>query len=148
IPMDKRVLFTSREVRQNVGPVEEYLIRIPADVLKPAGIPMPVDRSVAREEPQVMVSKLRQAVEFHVAVADETRNIAAARVDTARKLARATDAVVESRITESLTGMNAQQAELLNFVPPGAKPEPTVWRTAKRNIENDVNSNPIAGYLV
>jgi len=100
VPMDQRVLFTSTDVRQIVGPVEEYLIRIPAEALKPAGIPVPVDRSVAREEPQVMLSKLRQAVEFRVAVADETRNIAGARVDTARKLAKATDAVVESRITE------------------------------------------------
>jgi hypothetical protein len=148
LPIQKRVLFTSTDIRQTAGRMEEYLIRIRAEVLDPAGIPVPVDASVAREEPKTLLARLRQAVDLRVAVADEARNIAAARVNAARNLAKATDAIVESRLIEWLTGMTAEQAERLNFVPPGAKPEPTVWRTARRKIENHVNSNPIAGYLV
>src|SRR5262249_60225014 len=69
-------------------------------------------------------------------------------VNAARNLAKQTDGVVESRLIESLTGMNAEQAKKLNFILPGAKPEPIVWGTAKTSIEQHVNSNPIAGYLV
>ena len=146
--LDKRVIFTSTDVRDKAGPIEEYLIRISAEVLRPLGIPVPVDPLVAREGPQAAMAKLRQAVDFRVAVADEARNITAARVDAARNLAKAMDAVVEARMTEFLTGMTPKQADRLNFVLPGAKPEPIVWRTTNDGIKKNVNTTPITGYLV
>jgi hypothetical protein len=142
-----RPLFIS-PIRKIAGRAEEYLIELPDQKLQEAGIPLPIDPSVAKEEPQALIRKLRQAVHFRVALADETRNIAAARVDAARNLAKATDAVVEARMMEFLTGMTAEESKRLNFVPPGANPEGVVWDTAKRNIESHVNSNPVAGYLV
>src|SRR5260370_3710064 len=143
-----RVIFSSRDLRQNAGRREQYLIQIPAAALDKVGIPVPLDPSVAKEQPQTVVGNMKQAMDVHTAIAQGTMAIASQQVNAVRTSAQQMDALVESRIVESLTGVTAQQADQLNIVLPGADPEATTWKTVNRTIENVVNTSTMAGYVV
>jgi len=143
-----RILYTSSELRRDAGRTEQYLIRLPGDVLTRAGVPIPLDPAVARHDARAVVSKVAQAAAWRTELEQETRKLAAARVADAREEARRTDDIVEQRLIESLTGVTAEEAQRLNIVPPGKKTEEVVWATAVRRIEK-VNDEPaVTGYLV
>lgn len=143
-----RVLYTSGEIRQNAGRTEQYLIRLPTAVLQRAGVPLPVDPTIARDAPQAAVSKISQAVSYRVEIEQETKKVAAQQVVRARQQHEETETIIERRLLESLTGVTAAQAEELNIVPPGGNTQNVVWKTVNDGIENVINTGPLAGYLV
>ena len=79
----------------------------------------------------------------------QAKQIAASQVDANRLQASQLDTLVESRLIESLTGVTAAEAERLNIVMPGVKPERTVWKTVNRGIDKVINTKgPLVGYIV
>jgi hypothetical protein len=143
-----RVLYTSSDIRQDAGRTEEYLIRLSAEALKRIGIPIPLEPAVAKEDALKVTSKLAASVAWRAKVVKESRKIAAARVATAREETRRTDDIVERRLRESLMGMTAEEAERLNIVPAGERPERAVWGTAQRRVATMNGQPPVTGYLV
>jgi hypothetical protein len=144
-----RVLFTATEIRQNAGRQEEYLIRISADALTKAGVPVPLDPALAREETPSVIGKMSQSVAHRADLDEETRKIAERHVKRARDQAQQTESTLHSRLLESLTGYTADEAARLNIVMPGAKPEPVVWNAINVGIDTVVNTRPArVSYLV
>jgi hypothetical protein len=144
---ESRVLFTSLDLRWNAGRTEQYLIRISGDALQKAGIAVPLDPTVAREETQVAVGKMQQAVDQRMTLEQQTRNVLAQQVDVARTSSQTVDPVVGGRLMASVTGVTAEEAQQLNIVPPGVKPQEVTWKSANTGIEK-VNASSIAGYVV
>ncbi|TMK70218.1 MAG: hypothetical protein E6G50_09435 [Actinobacteria bacterium] len=91
---------------------------------------------------------MKQAIDYHVAIAAEGKTIAAQQVDAVRANAQQIDSAVEGKLLESFTGVSAAEAAQLNIVLPGDQPQPTVWNTVNRTIEQKVNPSTIAGYVV
>lgn len=145
---ESRNLLTSVAVVANAGRTEEAIFRIPGAVLTKAGIPLPLDPATAKQEPEAAAGTMRQAMDYHTAVTTEVRTIAAQQVEVSRQAAQQTDALVESRLVQSLTGVTPEQAARLNIVPPASSPAATVWSTVNRTIEDTVNATTIAGYVV
>jgi hypothetical protein len=143
-----RVLYTSRAIRQNAGRIEQYLIRIPGDVLKKAGVPLPLDPAVASEGSRSVIGKFEQAVVYRKDIQTETRRIAAKQVDAAREQHEATVRTVESKVIESLIGVTAEEARRLRIVMPGGKPEPVLFNAVNDGITGSINQRRLAGYLV
>jgi hypothetical protein len=143
-----RVLYTSRDIRQNAGRTEQYFIRIPGEVLKKAGVPLPLDPSVAKEESRSVIGKFEQAVTYRKDIETETRKIAAKQVNAAREQHEATAKVVESKLIESLIGVNEEEAKRLRIVMPNMKPEPMMFEAYNDGITNSVNARRLAGYLI
>lgn len=146
--LQTRTLYTSAEIRQDAGRTEEYLIRLPDELLTKAGVVLPVDPAVAREGVTGVVAKLEQAQAWRKDVAKETKRLASERVAAAREGVRKLDTLVEKRVVEALTGMTAEQARARNIVPPGDAVAPMVWRAAGKRIEK-ANAQPApTGWLV
>jgi hypothetical protein len=143
-----RVLYTSRDIRQNAGRTEQYLIRIPGDALKKAGVPLPLDPSVAKEESRSVIGKFEQAVTYRKDIETETRRIATKQVTAAREAHETTAKVVENKLLESLIGVTAEEAQKLRIVMPNASPIPTMYQAYTEGIENSINSKRRAGYLI
>ncbi len=144
-----RVLFSATEIRQNAGRNEEYLIRVSVDALTKAGIPVPLDPAVAKEQTQTVIGRMDQAVSYRADLDSETRKLAARHVAIAREQSAQTERVLHTRLIESLTGYTAAEADRLNIVMPGAKPEPVVWNAVNVSIDNVVNKKPAqVSYLV
>ena len=144
-----RVLFTATEIRQNAGRQEEYLIRIGADALTKAGIAVPLDPALAREETTSVIGKMSQAVAHRADLDKETRRIAVQHVKRAREQAQQTEHTLHTRLIESLTGFTAEEAARLNIVMPGEKPEPVVWNAINLGIDRVINTRPPrVSYLV
>lgn len=142
-----RVLYTSRDIRQNAGRTEQYLIRIPGDVLKKAGVPLPLDPAVAKEESRSVIGKLEQAVTYRKDIETETRRIAAKQVDAARTQHEATAKTVESKLIESLIGVTAEDAKKLRIVMPNQPAEPMMFEAFNDGI-TDSNARKVSGYLI
>src|SRR5205085_2225248 len=147
--VSSRVLFSSQDLRPLAdGTEQQFLVRVPGDALTKAGIPLPVDPSVAKEPSQTVIGKMKQAIDYHVAIAAEGKTIAAQQVEAVRANAQQIDSAVEGKLLESFTGVSAAEAAQLNIVLPGDQPQPTVWNTVNRTIEQKVNPSTIAGYVV
>jgi hypothetical protein len=144
---ESRVLYTSRDIRQNAGRTEQYLIRIPGDVLKKAGVPLPLDPSVAKEEFRSVIGKFEQAVMYRNDVETETRKIAAQQVTAAREQHEAMAKVVESRLIESLIGVNAEDAAKLRIAMPNTNPQPIMFEAFNAGILTSNNRRQV-GYLI
>lgn len=142
-----RVLYTSRDIRQNAGRTEQYLIRIPGDVLKKAGVPLPLDPSVAKEESRSVIGKFEQAVIYRKDIETETRRIAAQQVTAAREQHEATAKVVENRLIESLIGVNAEEAAKLRIAMPNTNPQPIMFEAFNAGILTSNNRRHV-GYLI
>jgi hypothetical protein len=143
-----RVLYSSSDIRMDAGRTEQYLIRLPGDALSRAGVSLPQDAAVAREETRSVVAKLTRAANFRADLETESRKIAAARIGAVRDQAKRTDEVVERRLVESLTGLTEKESLALNIVPPGKTTEKVVWESAGRRI-GKLNGKPaVTGYLV
>lgn len=149
LDLKSRLLFTSEQIRGNAGRIEQYLIRLPGAVLTKAGVPLPVDPTIAKETVQAALGKLADAVAYRVELDQQSKKIAASRVSAARAEAKQADALVETRFVESLTGMTAVEAEKLNMVMPGQKAADVAWRATSKRIDNVINIRPpIVGYIV
>lgn len=147
IDEESRVLFTSRDIRQNAGRTEQYLIRIPGDVLKKAGVPLPLDPAVAREESRSVIGKFEQAVIYRKDIETETRKIAVQQVTAAREQHEARATVVENRLIESLIGVNAEDAAKLRIAMPNTDPQPIMFAAFNAGIMSS-NNRRHAGYLI
>jgi hypothetical protein len=143
-----RTLYTDPEPRLNAGATEQYVIRIPSDALTAAGVPIPLDPSVAPQQAQAVVANMQQAMDFHVSVSGETRTIATQQVAAARQAVQPVDAAVESSFLGVLTQAAPGQPSLPNVVAPGAAPQASTWSAANRTIAQTVNTTSIAGYVV
>jgi hypothetical protein len=143
-----RTLYVSPEICQNAGRTEQRLIRIPAELLKKAGVPVPIDPAVAREEAGTVIGKLNQAVSYRADLEMETQKIAAREVERARKRHTDTIAKVQTRVVESLVGVSTEDARKLRIVMPGQKAESVAYDAINENIVKRVNAKPLAGYLV
>ncbi len=144
----KRILYVSPEICQNAGRTEQRLIRLPGDTLTRAGVPLPLDPTLAREEGTSLKGKLNQAVSYHLDIQAETRRIAAERVTEVRQQHAETAHAIEAKMFETLVGLNGADARKLNVVMPGQSAAPVMYDTINRTIEQHVNSGPVAGYLL
>lgn len=144
-----QILFTSPVLRQNAGRTESYLIRIPAKKLEEAGISVPIASSLMAEEPNAVIHNMTQVVTQRSIIEKEVQKIAGKQVAAARQKSQKIEAEIESRFIEKLTGVPAQLAERLNFVPPGGDVEKVAYNTLNKSIEKDFNTRPaVAGYIV
>jgi hypothetical protein len=142
-----RVLFKSGEIRQ-AGRIEQCLISIPAEVLRQAGVPLPIDPSAATPDTRTSVNKLSQAVGQRLEFQEEARKLAAQQITRVRAEAEEIDHVVERRLIETLTGVTEAQAKRLNIVMPGGDVQATMWSTVNKNIEERINAGPLVGHVV
>ena len=142
-----RVLFNSGEIRQ-ASRIEQCLISIPAEVLKQAGVPLPIDPSAATPDTRTSINKLSQAVGQRLEFQDGARKLAAQQITRVRAEAEETDLVVERRLIETLTGVTEAQAKRLNIVMPGGDVQDTTWSTVNKNIEERINAGPLVGHVV
>jgi len=142
-----RVLYASSRVCGNAGRTEQRLIRIPEEALKKAGVPLPIDPAIAKEQSKAVIGKLNQSMTFHLDVESETRKIAAKRIANERIKQQEITHAVEARVYESLTGVSSADAERLRYVMPGKSATP-VMNASINNTIAKVNSGPIAGYLL
>ena len=143
-----RVLFTSSHIRHDAGRTEEYLIRLPRDILENAGISTPVELVQPRENAETVVERLKRAETWRADIKESARKLAETRVSAARDAARKIDNVVEERLIESLGGLTPGDTTLTNIVPPGGDTEQVVWEATGRRIAA-LNAQPdVVGYLV
>lgn len=143
-----RVLYTSRDIRQGAGRTEQYLIRIPGEVLKKTGVPLPLDPSVAKEESRSVIGKITQAVKYRQDIETETRRIATEHVAAARQQHESVAKAVESKLIESLIGVRAEDAEKLRIVMPGAEPATVMYKAYNDGIAGRINAQRRTGYLI
>jgi hypothetical protein len=143
-----RTLYVSPEICQNAGRTEQRLIRIPAEALKTAGVPLPLDASVAREQAASVKGKLNQAMSHHLDVQTETKRIAVDRVAELRVQHAATAQAIESKVVQTLMGMTEADARRLNIVMPGQETAPVMYASINKTIAEKVNVAPLAGYLL
>ncbi|MEO8018238.1 MAG: hypothetical protein ABI769_10520 [Pseudomonadota bacterium] len=143
-----RVLYVSPEICQNAGRTEQRLIRISAETLKKAGVPLPLDPSVAKEESGAVIGKLNQAAVYRADIETATRKIAADQVAKVRAQHQQTAQQVQTKVIESLIGVTTADAKKLRIVMPGEKPEAMHYETMNQNIAELVNTAPLAGYLI
>lgn len=147
VDIAKRVLFVASEVCGNAGRTEERLIRIPEEALKAAGMRLPIDAAVVKEQSKTAIGQLTQAITFQQDVEAESRKIASAQVAKERSQQQEIVDAVEARVFESLTGVSAPDAARLRIVMPG-EPATRVMNASINKTIASVNSAPIAGYLV
>ena len=142
-----RVLHVSSKVCGNTGRTEQRLIRLPENALKKAGVPLPIDPAIAKEQSKAVIGKLNQAITFHLNVESETKKIAAERIANERNQQEEITRAVEARVYESLTGVSSADAKRLRLVMPG-EPVTPVMNASINNTIAKVNSGPLAGYLL
>jgi hypothetical protein len=143
-----RTLYESPTPRINASPSEEFVIAIPTATLTAAGIPFPLDPSVASQRSQAVVQDMQQMLAYHVAVTDGQQTLAAQQVSAVRTAAQAIDSAAESSFLAALSKVSAADAARFNVVPPGAPVEQTVWPTVNNTIEQTVNNSSRAGYVI
>ncbi|HEX2871775.1 MAG TPA: hypothetical protein VHP33_10970 [Polyangiaceae bacterium] len=144
----KRLLFTSKDVRFDAGRVEEYLIRLPRDLLLKAGIEVPSSEDFSGAHAADVSKKLQKVSAWRKEVAKEVRRMATEKVTAARAEAKKADSVVREKMLDRLTGMTAAEAAKANVVRPGQDSARTVWNVAKKRLAK-VNANGgMVGYLV
>jgi hypothetical protein len=143
-----RILYESPTPRVNASPSEEFVIAVPTATLTAAGIPFPLDPSVASQRSQAVIQDMQQMLAYHTAVTGGQQTLATQQVSAVRTAAQAVDAAAESSLLAALSTVSAADAARFNVVPPGAPVEQTVWPTVSNTIEQTVNNSSRAGYVI
>jgi hypothetical protein len=143
-----RILHVSNEVRQNAATAEAYIIRISSAKLVAAGLTLPTAVHLDTEEPTAVVLKVNQAVSRQVKINQEVQKIAAQQVAAERARALQVEKQIESSLVEKLTGVPAQLAERLNYVPPGGNVETAMYAAINKTIDGSINKSPPAQSFV
>lgn len=148
-PGNAKVLHMSKDIRQNAGVNETYIVRIPTATLAEAGITAPTGITLEVEEPEAVKQKLSQAVARRVTIRKEVQKIAAEQVDAERERVARVEQAVETGLLEKLTGVPAHLADRFNYVPPGGDVEAAMFSAVTKTITNTINETTEAkGYLV
>lgn len=148
-PGDAKVLHVSKDIRQNAGVTETYVIRIPNAKLAEIGITAPTGVTFEVEEPEAVKQKLKLAVTRQVTIRNEVQKIAAQQVAAERARVAEVEQAVETKLLEKLTGVPARLADRFNYVPPGGDVEAAMFTAANKTIGERINTTPPAkAYIV
>lgn len=150
---DPRILFASVALRENAGRTEQYLIRLTAEQLEKAGVPLPTTPNDEIEEPQRTVQRIVRANSRLDAIDQGFRSIDKQRVEQIRQTALGFQTKVRpafrrmlSRVPETLVDPDA-------FVAPGESVFEKGNAIIRRGIEQVVNSDdpkvraPVTGFV-
>ncbi len=144
-----QILYVANNVRQNAGRSEQYLIKLGSKLLKESNIPLPTEPENNQEEPSAVNHRMNQDVERQDKIKKEALKIASEKVSLSRKRSQHISTELEKRLVEKLTNVQANQAERLNYVLPGADAEATAWKTFNNSIDNTINNQqPNTAYIV
>ncbi|HEY1338352.1 MAG TPA: hypothetical protein VGF59_12615, partial [Bryobacteraceae bacterium] len=139
-PVDARVLFVSRTVRQNAGKTEQYLIRLTADVLVKAGIELPsLDQD--SEPAKGRVERLKQAGARANQILDGALAAARTKVDAHRARFAGFQQKVEAALSTSLSSVPATVLQPERLVRKGESPFSKNAATIQKNLREVVNSD-------
>jgi hypothetical protein len=146
------VLHTSPGVRLRAGRVEQYLIRLTADQLTAAGVPVPAGTTAQElERPESLIHDVGEALKRQIQAREDVRLLAAEQVGQARARSQQVETELQTRLIERLTNVPAELAERFGLVPPDAtrrQIEAATWKTVARNVEEVVNQqDPVVGYI-
>ena len=126
---DTGILHRSTDVRQDAGPNEAYIIRIPLQTLTAAGLSAPTEVVFDDDEPDAVIQKVNLTISRQATIKQEMQKIAAERITAERQRSAHIETQVQKRLLEKLTGVPDALAERLNFVRPGDDVEAAMFRT-------------------
>lgn len=142
-------LHVSKDIRQNAGVSEAYIIYIPSSKLAAAGVPAPTNVEIDTEEPDAVIRKAQLTVAREARIKDAVQKIAAKQVAAHRERTEQVEKEVEDRLLEKLSGVPNRLAERLNYVRPGDDVHTAMFRALNRSIETTINRAPPAtGFMV
>lgn len=150
---DPRILFTSVALRENAGRTEQYLIRLTAEQLEKAGVPLPTTPNDEIEEPQRTVERLVKASSRLDAIDQGFRFIDKQRVEQIRKTALGFQMKVRPALRRMLSRVPDTLVDPDAFVAPGESVFEKGNAIIRRGIEQVVNSDdpkvraPVTGFV-
>jgi hypothetical protein len=146
-------LFNSMSVRQGAGRTEQYLIRLTAEQLTEAGIPLPTTPSNAVEEPGLIVDRLVATGLRENTIIDGLRLVDQDRAERVRNLADTFQTDIKPRIRERLSRVPKDLSGSASFVAEGESVVEKASALIKSNIEHVINSDdpkvrpPVRGFV-
>lgn len=147
------ILFTSTSVRQNAGRTEQYLIRLTAEQLTNAGIPLPTTPSNEVEQPGLVVDRLVATGVRENTIIDGVRLVGQNQVERVRQALDSFHKDIKPRIRERLSRVSKDLVGSASFVADGKNVVEKSSALIKSNIEQIINSDdprvrpPIKGFV-
>jgi hypothetical protein len=147
-----KVLHASSALRSGAGQVEQYLIRLSADQLTAAGLPVPAGTTTpVLEQPEFVVHDVEEALQRQIKLTQQMRLLAAEQVSQARDRSQQVETKLGQRLIERLTNVPTELADQFGLVRPDAtrqQIEAATWKTVAGNVDQVVNKQaPVLGYI-
>lgn len=140
VDVRQSILFTSTTIRQNAGRTEQYLIRLTADQLTKAGIPLPTTPNDAVEEPNFIVNRLVATDLRANTINDGLRLVEKNQVDRVRQTAEAFHNDLKPRLRARLSRVPENLIGSASFVTEGESVIEKATELMRSNIKQIINS--------
>jgi hypothetical protein len=134
-------LLAVASVRQNAGRIEQYLVRLTAEQLSAAGIPLPTTPENAVEGTTSLVDRIVASGERETTIIDGVQVVHRGRTERVRRLTDSFHSDVKPRLRERLSRVPPEIAESPSFVAEGESVAAKATELIKSNIEQIVNSD-------
>jgi hypothetical protein len=153
-PQEPRSLYVDPEVRRNAAVTEQYIVRLPADRLAAAGVPLPSVPAQEVEGAGLVVERLLQADDRQTAIDDEgLRGIEKRHAQRIRQRSNDFEKTLRPALRKALSRVPDNLVRPDTFVGPGDSVAEKNFAVIKRNIETGINSTnpqvrpPAPGYV-
>jgi hypothetical protein len=140
VEVRQSILFTSTTIRQNAGRTEQYLIRLTADQLTKAGIPLPTTPNDAVEEPNLIVNRLVATDLRKNTIIDGLRLVEKNQVDRVRQTAEAFHTDLKPRLRARLSRVPENLIGTASFVADGESVVEKATELMRSNIRQIINN--------
>jgi hypothetical protein len=132
------VLHVSCGVRQNAGRLEHYLIQIPTEQLKKAGLRVPASHVLEPERPEDIRKRLKAEDEREQQIRDGVRELSRTRLQRLRKQREEVEKVLSSPVSV-LSAVPEAVRKTPNYLEPGDSIEKTTLDVITDAIETQLN---------
>lgn len=136
---DSRVLFASSSVRYNAGRTEQYLIRLTAEQMERAGVPLPTTYPDEIEDPARIVERLTRAGQRLETIDNGFRLLDTRRVELVRQTANDFKSNLKPAFQAMLSRVSERLGEHPLFVAPGESIFTKSITNMQREVEQIIN---------
>lgn len=140
---EERILYSSSGIRQNAGRTENYIVRLPSDLLRKFEINVSNGAAFQAEAPKGVSERLRAIETWHSEVVDGSIAAARVRVDQHRnRFAPFADALAPA-LRDSLSAIPSRNHDADRFVAPGESVFEKNQNLIGRNLRDFVNNEDV-----
>lgn len=133
-----QIIHISCGIRQNAGRIENYIIKLTADQLKAAGIPIPRSPDRDTQSPDILIGTLDEAIKRQDKIQAGVAKLRSQLVIQERQRTEALEKNFQVFV-DAISTVPADRYEVLNYVRTGESVEAANQKVIAETIQNKIN---------